>query len=352
MKMYKKEPIKTALIAFGLSGKSFHAPFIVSNPDFQLVKVVERHAAESVKLYPQVQLCRTLDEVLEDEAVELVVITTPNVYHHSMAMQALNAGKHVVLEKPFTVTSSEARELIRLAKEKKKMLTVFQCRRWDGDFLTVQDLIQQEVLGSLAEYETNYDRYRPTLKGSWKEEAEPGGGILYDLGPHLIDQALVLFGKPKSVFADIRRERPSGKTDDAFDLLLDYGNFKVNLRAGMLARILRPHFLIKGTEGSFLKYGMGPQEAMLRKGLPVGGEGWGMEEESEWGTLHTSWNGFTFKGKIETRPGDYSGFYQNIAAHLREGVAIAVQPEEALQVMEVLELARKSADEGRKLAFH
>ena len=351
MKMNDQQPIKTALVAFGLSGKALHAPFIVGNPDFQLVKVVERHAAESVKLYPQVQLCRSLDEVLADDTVELVVITTPNVYHHDMAMQTLKAGKHVVLEKPFTVTSSEARELISLAKEKEKMLTVFQSRRWDGGFLTVQDLIKQQVLGTLAEVESNYDRYRPLLKGSWKEEAEAGGGILFDLGPHLIDQSLVLFGPPKSVFADIRQERPSGKTDDAFDLLLDYGDLKVNLRAGMLARVERPHFLLKGVEGSFIKYGMDPQEPLLRMGHPVGGENWGKEEESEWGTLHTSWKGITFKGKVETRRGDYGGFYRNIAAHLREGKPLAVLPEQALQVMEVLELAQKSAAEGKKLDF-
>lgn len=351
MKSDDSQAINTAVIAFGLSGRAFHAPFLAINPAFRLQKVVERHASESVKIYPQVQVCRTLEEVLEDKAIELVVITTPNTYHHSMAKQALEAGKHVVLEKPFTVTTAEGRDLINLAKEKNKMLTVFQSRRWDGDFLTLQGLLKENALGTLVEFESHYDRYRPFLKGSWKEEPEAGGGILYDLAPHLVDQALVLFGLPRAVFADIRRQRPSSKIDDAFDLLLYYDKVKVNLRAGMVARIQRPRFLVKGTEGSYIKYGMDPQEALLRAGKAPIGEEWGLENEEDWGTLYTSRNGLTFKGKTATIAGNYGGFYHNIAAHLRKGEPLAVKPEQALQVMEVIELARKSAEEGTKLPF-
>ena len=352
MKTDPDQPIHTALVAFGLSGRAFHAPFLATNPAFRLQKVVERHAAESVKIYPQVEVCRSLEEVLADDAIDLVVITTPNAFHFSMAKQALEAGKHVVLEKPFTVTTEEGRTLIKLAREQKKMLSVYQNRRWDGIFLTLRALLKQEVLGTLVEFESHYDRYRPILKGSWKEEAEEGGGILYDLAPHLVDQALVLFGLPEAVYADIRQQRPSSKTDDAFDLFLDYGSLKVNLRAGMLARSPRPSFHAKGTAGSFTKWGMDPQEPVLRAGGAVGGEGWGREEEAAWGELFTSWNGLTFKGKVETLAGNYGGYYQNIARHLKEGAPLEVKPEQALQVMEVLELARKSAEEGKKLPFH
>ena len=352
MNIDPNQPIQTALVAFGLSGRSFHAPFLAHNPDFQLKKVVERHAAESAKVYPQVQVSRSLDEVLEDDSIELVVITTPNAYHYSMAKQAIEAGKHVVLEKPFTVTTEEARQLIQSAMERKRMLTVYHNRRWDGDFKTLQALLREEILGTLVEFESHYDRFRPFLKGSWKEEAEAGGGILYDLAPHLVDQALVLFGLPQSIYADIRQQRPTSKIDDSFDLFLDYGSLKVNLRAGMLARSTRPRFHAKGTAGSFLKYAMDPQEAVLRAGGAIGGEGWGVEEEEDWGELHTDWKGLTFKGKVETMVGNYQGFYENIAAHLRKEAPLEVKPEQALQVMEVLEVARKSAEEGKKLPFH
>lgn len=351
MNINNTNPLNTAVIAFGLSGRAFHAPFINANPAFCLRKVVERYAAESVKIYPQVEVCRSLEEVLEDEEIELVVITTPNSFHHSMAKKALEAGKHVVLEKPFTVTTVEAKELISLSKEKGKMLTVFQSRRWDGDFLTLQALLREEAMGTLVEFESQYDRYRPFLKGSWKEEPEAGGGILFDLAPHLIDQALLLFGLPKAVFADVRRQRPSSKTDDSFDILLFYDQVKVNLRAGVVARIQRPRFLVKGINGSYVKYGMDPQEALLRAGKKPGGEGWGEEEESAWGDLFTERNGLTYKGKVETLPGNYGGFYENIAAHLRNGEPLAVKPEQALQVMEIIELAGQSAKEGKKLSF-
>jgi scyllo-inositol 2-dehydrogenase (NADP+) len=353
MKDKAHNPLQTALVAYGLSGRAFHAPFIVANPHFSLRKVVERHGNESALKYPQVKVCRALDEVLEDEAIELVVITTPNRFHYPMAKQALAAGKHVVLEKPFAVTSDEARELIIFAEKQQKMLTVYQNRRWDGDFLTLQSLLDQEALGTLVSYESHFNRFRPQIKNSWKEiEGEAGGGILYDLGPHLIDQALCLFGSPETVYADIRQQRPSAKTPDAFDLMLDYGNLKVNLRASALVRAPVPRFLLHGTAGSFVKYGMDPQEAELRAGNSPDTEGWGMEREEYWGSLHASRNGLTFKGKVETLPGNYAAFYKNIYAHLRHQEALAVNPHEVLKGMEIIELAHKSAAEGRKLTYH
>lgn len=345
-------PIQTALVGYGLSGRAFHAPFIVPSPLFSLRKVVERHGQESSRKYSHISVCRSLDEVLEDDAIELVVITTPNSLHYSMAKKALAAGKHVVLEKPFAVTTGEARALIKFAKQQQKVLTIYQNRRWDGDFLTIKALLAQGLLGNLVAYESNFDRFRPQIKESWKEvEGEAGGGILYDLGPHLIDQALSLFGSPEAVYAEIRRQRPSAKASDAFDLTLDYGSKSVKLRASALVRAPTPRFLLHGTGGSFIKYGMDPQEASLRAGDSPVGESWGIESEEDWGTLHSSWEGLTFKGKIETLPGHYGTFYQNIFEHLRNGVALAVNPQVVLQGMEILELAQRSASEGRKIPY-
>ena len=345
-----KQMIHTAIVAFGLSGRTFHAPFIAANPLFRLRKVVERHQEESSKIYPEVAVCRSLDAVLEDAAIELVVITTPNTLHFSMAKQALEAGKHVVLEKPFTVTVGEAKELIQTADREGKMLTVFHNRRWDGDFLTVKQVLDKKLIGKPVEFESNFHRFRPMIKDNWREEEEEGSGILYDLGPHLIDQAIVLFGMPKAIFADVRQQRAEAKTPDSFELLLDYERLKVKLTASSLVRNPWPRFVLNGTAGGFMKWGLDPQEAALRAGEKPIGEDWGKEEENKWGSLHTRWNGLDFKGKIETLPGSYATFYQNIYDHIRKEKPLAVKPEEALQVMELLERAQQSADEGKKLS--
>ena len=345
-----KQVIHTAIVAFGLSGRAFHAPFIAANPLFRLRKVVERHQEESSKIYPEVAVCRSLDAVLDDAAIELVVITTPNTLHFSMAKQALEAGKHVVLEKPFTVTVGEAKELKELAEKKERMLTVFHNRRWDGDFLTVRHLLDKKLIGKPVEFKSNFHRFRPVIKDNWREDEEEGSGILYDLGPHLIDQALCLFGMPKAVFADVRQQRSEAKTPDSFELLLDYDRVKVKLAASSLVRNPWPRFELNGTAGGFIKWGLDPQEAALRSGVKPGGENWGQEEENKWGSLRTRWNGLDFKGKIETISGNYGAFYQNVYDHIRKEKPLAVKPEEALQVMELLEKAKQSAEEGKKLS--
>lgn len=345
-----KQSIHTAIVAFGLSGKAFHAPFIAANPLFRLRKVVERHQEESSKIYPEVAVCRSLDAVLDDGAIELVVITTPNTLHYSMARQALEAGKHVVLEKPFTVTVEEAKELIKIAEKEKRMLTVFHNRRWDGDFLTIKQLLDKKLIGKPVELESNFHRFRPDIKDNWREEEEEGSGILYDLGPHLIDQALCLFGMPETIFADIRQQRTEAKAPDSFELLLDYGRLKVKLSASSLVRNPWPRFVLNGTAGGFIKWGLDPQEAALRSGTKPVGADWGTEEESKWGSLHTHWKGIDFKGKIETLPGNYGAFYQNVYDAIRKDKPLAVKPEQALQVMELLEKAKRSAEEGKKIA--
>src|SRR5215831_1676441 len=212
-------PVKVGLAGFGISAKVFHAPFLTTSKDFELVSVLERHKQESKEKYPSVQVVTGIEELLNNPAVELVVITTPNETHFPFAKAALKAGKHVVLEKPFTNTSEEARQLIDMAEEAGKVLSVYQNRRYVSDFLTIREILNNKLLGEVHSFEGHYDRYRPEARpNAWREEAKTGSGILYDLGAHLIDQALCLFGLPQTITADIRMQRPHAKVDDYFDL--------------------------------------------------------------------------------------------------------------------------------------
>jgi predicted dehydrogenase len=221
--------INTALVSFGMSGEYFHAPFLDANPDFNLVKVVERHSERSKQLYPYVEVVKEFENILNDEKIELVVINAPNYLHYEMGKKALSAGKHVIIEKPFTRTVQEAKELIELAAKKNKILSVYQNRRWDGDFLTVKKIIKNKLLGDLVEFRSHFDRYRNFIKpDTWKEEQLPDSGLLYDIGPHLIDQAYCLFGAPFSVFADLRTQREGGKIIDNFEIILS--EFKSNIK--------------------------------------------------------------------------------------------------------------------------
>src|SRR6185437_14908281 len=245
--------IKVGLVGFGAGGEFFHAPIISSVPGFKITHVVERHRERSKELYPSVRVVKSIDDLLKTE-VSLVVITTPNWYHNEQAQKALEAGKNVIVDKPLTVTSKEADTLIELAKSKNVLLSVYHNRRWDGSFLTIQKIIDGHWLGNITGFDTRFDRYRPEPKqGSWRETARQGGGLLYDLGPHLIDQAMQLFGLPQAVRAEIKIERKSCVADDYFDLYLKYDHVKVRLRAGMMVKEATPSYVIQGTEGAYTK---------------------------------------------------------------------------------------------------
>ncbi|MFN2443019.1 MAG: Gfo/Idh/MocA family oxidoreductase, partial [Thermoanaerobaculia bacterium] len=236
----------------------------------------------------------------------------------------------------FTVTYEEGRELIAVAAEADRLLSVFQNRRWDGDFLTVRKLIDEGRLGRIVSFESRFDRIRPQPKpGAWREGSEPGSGILFDLGPHLVDQALLLFGEPDRVRGDVRRERDSGEADDAFDLVMRYEKLRVTLGAGMLVRDRTPRFVIRGTAGAFVKYGLDPQESALGSGAVPGGEGWGLESPEAWGSLIDDGG----SSRIETLPGNYPAFYENIRDAITTGAPLAVTAAEALAAIRVLELA-------------
>ncbi len=345
--------INTALIGFGMSGEFFHAPFIDAHPDFNLIKVVERHSARSKELYPYVKVVKDYKEVLIDEEIDLVVINTPNYLHYEMAAGALEAGKHVVVEKPFVCTSREAALLIEIAKRKNLVLSVFQNRRWDGDFLTVKKIIENRLLGRLVEFRSHFDRYRNYIKpNSWKEQPHPGSGLLYDIGPHLIDQAVVLFGKPETVYADLRSLREGSKIIDNFEIILSYDKLKVVLNSGFLYKQPLVRFALFGTEGTFIKNGLDPQEDTLKTFGYNNSTGWGTEPEEMWGELNTGVNGLNFKGKIETEAGCYQKYFENIYDAVTGGKELAVKPEEALATTRIIELALESGSKKMAVGYN
>ena len=335
--------INTAIIGFGLSGRVFHAPFLHTHPGFKLSKVVERHGNSSVEIYPEVEIVRDYKELLKDNNLELAVIATPNILHADLAREFLLAGKHVVIEKPITPTSAEADDLIRLAEKTGKKFFVYQNRRWDGDFKTVQQVVYNGYLGEILEYEAHFDRFAPGARRSaWRDEPLPAGGVLYDLGSHLVDQALVLFGLPHFVFADIRWQRAESKVDDYFEVNLYYSRLKVTLKASVFVKEPGPRYIIHGTKGSFIKYGIDPQEEMLKEGLMPGSVDWGKEDPDYWGILNAELHGQQFYGTIETEPGNYTGFYDNVHDVIMNGAEQAVTPEDARNVIRIIELAFES----------
>jgi len=344
------EVINVGLVGFGMSGKLFHAPFIDANRNFELKKVVERNNRNSIKYYPYVEIINSYDELLLDKEIKLIVITTPNIFHYEQAKKALLAGKHIVIEKPFTPTSKEAQELIDLSHKQNRQIFVFQNRRWDGDFLTIKKILKSNLLGKLLEYEAHFDRYTPDLNiKPWREANDPAGGNLYDLGTHLIDQAVCLFGLPKSVWADIRTQRKGSKVDDAFEVILNYPELKITLKAGMLLREEGPRYILNGTKGSFVKYGIDPQEDDLDKGFSPDNEGWGEDFPEKYGFLNTEIDGLVFKGNIKTIPGSYQKFYENVYDVLVNNIEAAIKPEEARDVIRIIELAFKSNQLGKVL---
>ncbi|MEP6682224.1 MAG: Gfo/Idh/MocA family oxidoreductase, partial [Parafilimonas sp.] len=281
--------------------------------------------------------------------IDLVVIATPNDSHHSLAKQALLAGKNVVVDKPFTITTADADDLIKIAKQQNKILSVHHNRRYDSDFKTVKKVLDENLLGKLVEFESHYDRFRNFLKpNAWREKDEPGSGILYDLGSHLIDQPLVLFGFPQAITADIRVQREGTKATDNFELILHYPNLKVTLKAGMLVSQPLPRYILLGDKGSFIKYGLDVQEVALKAGLtPYTKSDWGIEHESVWGNLVTEINGVHFSGKVQSEVGDYRGYYENVYNAIVDNTPLDVTAEHARNIIRVIELAMQSNDERR-----
>ena len=329
--------INVALVGFGLSGRYLQAPFFETNPDFHLKKVVTSQGSLH-DIFPLVERANNLSEVLSDAAIDLVSICSPNDTHFDFAKQSLLAGKHVLVEKPFTTTVAEARELIALAKAQHKHVFVFQNRRFDSDFLTVRKVIDNGWLGELLRMEIRFDRFKPVLNAKkWKETTSKGNGILYDLGSHIIDQSIALFGAPQDVWGETFIQRPGSLIDDAFDIRLDYGKLKVQLSSSLLVREPSPRYVLHGTKGSFVKYGIDVQEEHLKAGLKPGESGFGMESDDFQGILHTELDGLVLRGQVISLPGNWVALFQNIADALLHGAAPLVMLKEVVQQMEVME---------------
>lgn len=336
-------PIRTAIASYGMSGQVFHGPFLRVNPKFQVTKILERSKELSKSLFPDAEIVRSYEKILEDDQLELVIVNTPDKFHYEMAMLALGAGKHVVVEKPFTFNVREADELISFAEKRNRLLTVYQNRRWDGDFLTVLKILKSGVLGHLVEFESHFDRYRPFITPStWKEEEGNYEGVLYNLGSHMADQVLVLFGIPQAVTAHLRIVRSQGKVIDYYDIRLHYRSFDALLKCSYLVKEEGPRYILHGTDGSFLKWGIDPQEEILKTGILPGGDSWGTDPESRWGILNASGNRPEKVVKIPTIPGNYMPFYDNLYEAVRHGSPLSVKPHEAREVIRILELAVES----------
>lgn len=347
--------IQVGLIGFGLAGRVFHAPIITSVPGLKLRKIFERkdeNIAIIKEKYPQTIIVDNVDSVFTDDNIDLVVIAAPNDLHYQLAKRALECGKNVVVEKPFTVTSYEAEELIALAIRNGKLITAFQNRRWDSDFRTIKKIIDGGLLGEVVEYEAHFDRFRNYFKNNWREKNLPGSGILYDLGSHLIDQAISLFGNPIEVFGNVLIQRKGGESIDNFEIILRYQDKKVTLKSGMLVRQPLPHFLVLGTKGSFTKYGMDVQEENLKNGYtPANTPNWGRESEDLWGFINSDVNGSHIIGKVESEPGDYRGFYENVYKAILGKEDLLVKPMQVLSTIKVIEMAMRSHKERRWVDF-
>lgn len=344
--------IKTALCAYGMSGQVFHAPYIAAHPQFELYKILQRKSHSAQKDFPNVIIAKNYDDLINDQTIDLIIVNTPNHLHYTMAKQALLAGKHVLVEKPFTETIAEAEELIALAERQKRILYVYQNRRWDGDFKTVQKVVENEMLGELVYYEVNWDRFRNYIKpNTWKEDTQGGTGMLYDLGAHLIDQVMVLFGMPERLNASLRVNRKGGKVIDFFQLQLYYEDKQVSLGGSYLGRQPRPRFLLQGQLGTFVKYGLDPQEDRIKEGWQVTHPSIGLETAAQFGELYTDWNGLSHRGKIETLAGNYMELFDDLAAAIAQQKAPEVQPHQALNVMHIIEAAIKSSEEQRQVSF-
>ncbi|RXM42621.1 Gfo/Idh/MocA family oxidoreductase [Flavobacterium sp. YO64] len=343
------QKIKTALLSYGMSGKVFHAPFLDIHPGFELLGSWERSKKLIQADYPEVKSYPSLDDLLADD-VDLVIVNTPVGTHYEYAKKVLLAGKHAVVEKAFTTTVAEAEELAALAKEKGLKLAVFQNRRWDSDFKTVQKVIHDGVLGELVEAEIHFDRYNPLLSPkAHKETANDGAGVLKDLGPHIIDQAVCLFGSPKSVFGDIRITRENSLVDDWIDLLLIYEDFRVRLKAGFFVREANPAYTIHGKKGSFLKPRGDVQEDELKIGKKPNLETWGTESEDLQGIIHTEINGKVIREKVSTLQGNYFSFFDGVFNSISNDTIEPVTAQDGVKVMQIIEAAIASNAEKKAI---
>ena len=340
-----KAKIGVGLVGYGLAGRRLHAPLIRAEPALQLRAVASRQADAVRADQPDAVVVSGVDALCSDPGVELVVIASPNAVHAEQARLALDRGKHVLVDKPLAPGWAEAGALVEQAQRAGRLLSVFHNRRLDSDFLTLRRMLAEDAVGRPVLLESRFDRFRPQILGRWREQPGPGAGVWLDIGPHLLDQALQLFGPPATVFADIMAERPGAEVDDAFLVVLGYPGLRIVLRSSSLAAAPTPRFALQGERGAYVKFGFDPQEAALRAGRAPGGPGWGEDPEPGLLTLGTG-----APMPVAGPPGDYPRFYAELARAIREKGPNPVPPREALQVMALLDIGRESAASGRRLA--
>lgn len=346
--------LRAGIIGYGLAGAIFHAPLIASTPGMRVAAIVTGDAARQARArrdFPSAAIHATAQELLaEPSALDLVVVAAPNRAHVSLGLAALDAGLPIVVDKPLAPSVAAGEALIAAAERAGKLLTVFQNRRWDNDFLTARQLIAADLLGPVVRFESRYERFRPAPKpGAWRErpDAEEAGGLLFDLGAHLIDQALLLFGPPVSVYAEVDARRPAALVDDDVFLALRFASGQTaHLWMSALPRLLGPRLRVVGLRGVYEKHGMDPQEDALSRGERPGGAGWGHEPHEGWGQLATEMGGVAFDGRVETLPGSYEAFYAALRDALTNGGPPPVDPRDALAVLRVIAAARESARTG------
>ncbi|WP_276504377.1 Gfo/Idh/MocA family oxidoreductase [Terrimonas pollutisoli] len=340
--------IKTGICSYGMSGKLFHAPFIQNHPGFELTAIVERSKNESGEKYPASRLCRSVDELIADESLQLIIVNTPVQTHFEYAKKALAAGKHVIVEKPFTVTSKEAEELVALAAENNVMLFVYQNRRYDGDYKMVKEVLENKLLGEIKEVEIRYDRYRPEISYKVHKETDlPGAGTTYDLGAHLIDQSLQLFGQPHSLFADMMAMRDGSPVDDYFEIILYYPSFRVRLKGTCFAKEPVPEYILNGAKGTFLQKRSDLQETQLLKGVTPTIETWCPAPEEPDGFLNIVADGKEIKEKRLSTPGNYMNYFTDIYKAIHKMTPNPVPGTDGVRIIHIIEAAKQSAKEGR-----
>lgn len=340
-----RTPLRVGLLGYGLAGRVFHAPLVAATDGLELAAVVTTdpdRRAQVQREHPGTRLFDRSDQLIGSGEIDVVVVATPNRSHVAMARLAVAAGLPVVVDKPLAATSAEGRALVEEARRRGVPLTVFQNRRWDGDFLTVRRLIDEGALGTVLRFESRFDRWRPEVRDRWREQAAPedAGGLLFDLGAHLVDQAVQLFGPVESVYAEIDHRRPgTAVDDDDFVALAHTGGTRSHLWMSVLAAQLGPRMRVLGDRAGYTKYGLDGQEAALGEGLRPGDAGWGEDPPARWGTVGVEGD----LREVRTEPGRYQDFYAGLVAALRDGAPLPVDPADSVAVLELLEAARLSS---------
>jgi scyllo-inositol 2-dehydrogenase (NADP+) len=338
--------LKVGLVGFGLAGRILHTPLIRS-AGMDIVAVVTRQAAAVKERLPTANVHADVESMLATTRPDLVVITSPNHLHLPHAVLALQAGAHVVVDKPLAASPQEAQQIIAAAGAAGRLLTVFQNRRWDSDFLTVRKLLEQGVLGAVLQFEARWDRYSPIVRDRWREQEHAGGGVLNDLGPHLIDQALCLFGQPDWLQADVHSQRPGATVDDAFEIRMSYGALRVVLSASCMVSQPAPRFLLHGTAGTFIKHGLDVQESQLKSAMLPDAAEFGIEPTTQWGRFKDGRIGTD--NHVPAERGHWQHFYQQLRGSIEHGQSLPVDPRAALTALKIIEAARQSSASGQRI---